>query len=76
MEALFTATINVDNTTSVYEVIFDEEQYLFLPHAGNHQLPRFGIKREHDSWVEQQPLNSQLKTQAVNALENYLLSQH
>ena len=76
MEFLFTANLSVEEVDAVFEVYFDKEQYVFLPGANDKELPSFSFKREHDEWHEQEQISPQLKTQAINALENYLLAQH
>ena len=76
MEFLFTTSLSIDNTDVVYEVYFDKEQYVFVPAANDKELPSFSFKREYDEWYDQDQLSPQLKTQAINALENYLLAQH
>ena len=76
MENLFSTNISVDNKNAVYNVIFDEEKYVFLPEANDNGLPSFSFKREHDEWHDQELITPDLKKQAVNALENYLLAQH
>ena len=74
MEFLFTTTLNVDEKDTVYEVHFDNEKYTFIP--GENNLTPFSFKREHDEWHDQDAIPASLKTQAINALENYLLAQH
>ena len=76
MEFLFTTSLSIDEADAVYEVYFDKEQYVFLPGANDKELSSFSFKREHDEWQEQEQLSPELKTQAINALENYLLAQH
>jgi len=76
MEFLFTTSLSIDDAEAVYEVYFDKEQYVFVPGVNDKELLSFSFKRDHDEWLEQDQLSSELKTQAVNALENYLLAQH
>jgi hypothetical protein len=76
MEHLFSTNISVNDKNTVYQVYFDEEKYVFLPEAKVNELPSFSFKREQDEWHDQQLLSPQLKKQAIDALENYLLAQH
>ena len=76
MESLFSTNINVNNKHAVYQVFFNQEKYIFLPEVKDVELPSFSFKREHDEWHDQELLPPQLKKQAINALENYLLAQH
>ncbi len=76
MENLFSTNISVNDKNAVYNVVFDEEKYVFLPETKDKELPSFSFKRENDEWHDQELLAPDLKKQAVNALENYLLAQH
>ena len=76
MEDLFSTNIAVNNENVIYRVIFDHEKYTFLPEAGKGEYPSFSFSRDHDEWHEQELLAPNLKKQAVNALERYLLKQH
>jgi hypothetical protein len=76
MENLFSTNISVDDKNAVYNVVFDNEKYVFLPEANDNALPSFSFKRENDEWHDQELIAPQLKKQAVGALEKYLLAQH
>jgi hypothetical protein len=76
MESLFSTNIKTYDKNVVYQVYFDQEKYIFSPDEKDNQLPSFSFKREHDEWHDMQPLPPELKMQAINALENYLLAQH
>jgi hypothetical protein len=76
MEDLFSTNIAVNNQNVVYRVIFDNEKYVFLSEADQHEFPTFSFRREHDEWVDQELLPPEIKKQAVDALERYLLKQH
>lgn len=76
MEDLFSTNIAVNNQNVNYRVIFDKEKYVFLSEADNKVFPSFSFKREHDEWVDQELLPPEIKKQAINALEKYLLKQH
>jgi hypothetical protein len=72
MEYLFSTHIN----ETPYRVIFDKERYTFLPDADQSGASVFSLVREHDEWVDRDPLPEHIKTQAIEALEKYLLKQH
>ena len=76
MEHLFTTNISINSQPIAYEVSFDHEQYIFLSGAREKQFASFSIRREHDEWHEQENLPEDVKNQAVEVLENYLLQQH
>ena len=76
MEDLFSTQIAVNNENVSYRVIFDNEKYVFLSEADNKSFPSFSFRREHDKWLDQELLPPDLKSQAVDALERYLLKQH
>ena len=76
MEDLFSTNISVNDKNGVYRVVFDQDKYVFLPEAEDNELPSFSFKRENDEWHDQELIAPELKKQAVDALENYLLQQH
>jgi hypothetical protein len=76
MEFLFTTNLSANEKDIVYKVYFDQEKYIFLPEENNENLDPFSFKREHDEWHDQNSISSQLKKQALDALENYLMAQH
>jgi hypothetical protein len=76
MEDLFSTNIAVNNQNVVYRVVFDHEKYVFLSEADQKEFPSFSFRREHDQWLDQELLAPEIKTQAIDALERYLLKQH
>lgn len=74
MEELFTTQLSQGAGTMAYRVVFDQEQYRFIPDG--FEGTAFGIRREHDEWHPVEPLPDALRQQAVDALERYLLQQH
>jgi hypothetical protein len=76
MESLFSTNISINDKNAVYHVFFGQEKYIFQPEAKDNGLPVFSFKREHDEWHDQELLSPQLKKQAIDALEKYLLAQH
>lgn len=75
MENLFSTNIAVNKQQIVYRVIFDKEKYVFLSEGDQHEFPSFSFKREHDQWLDQELLPPDIKKQAIDALEKYLLRQ-
>jgi hypothetical protein len=76
MENLFSTRLEVNRESAFYQVLFDNEKYIFESQNKNNQYANFSLKREHDEWIETNAIPSEIKTQAVDALENYLLKQH
>lgn len=76
MEDLFSTNIAVNNQNVNYRVIFEDDRYTFLSEAENKAFSAFSFKREHDEWHDQELLPSDIKRQAIDALESYLLKQH
>ena len=76
MEDLFSTNIAVNNQNVNYRVIFDNEKYVFLSEADNKAFPSFSFRRNHDQWQDQELLPPDIRKQAIDALERYLLKQH
>lgn len=76
MEGLFSTNIAVNNQNINYRVVFDNEKYVFLSEAGSREFSSFSFRREHDQWLDQEVVPEEIKQQAVDALERYLLKQH
>ena len=72
MEYLFSTHIQ----NNPYRVVFDKEKYIFLPDADDNQTSSFTLGRGHDEWMADEALPEEIKMQAVEALEKYLLKQH
>ena len=75
MEDLFSTNITVNNKSTKYRVIFDDERYDFKP-DGDDSSSIFSFKREHDKWISQEPVSKEISEQALDALDQYLLKQH
>ncbi|HVG14495.1 MAG TPA: hypothetical protein VM935_06025 [Chitinophagaceae bacterium] len=75
MEKLFTANLLVKGEQVAFEATFSNEQYHFKP-VDDQQDKAFAIKREADEWHEVDPIPEDVKRQAIDALDNYLLAQH
>ena len=76
MEYLFTTSLAADEKNMEYRVFFDNEKYQFLPQGGDDNSGSFSFKREHDEWHDVGTIAPQLRQQALQALEEYLLAQH
>lgn len=76
MEDLFSTNIAVNNQNVNYRVSFDDEKYVFLSEADNKSFSSFSFRREHDQWLDQELLPDEIKKQAIDALDRYLLRQH
>jgi len=76
MEDLFSTNLAVNNQNIIYRVIFDNDKYVFLSESSQTQLPSFSFRREHDEWHDQELLPPEIKKQAIDALDKYLLKQH
>ena len=76
METLFSTELSVNNKNVVYQVYFDNEKYVFQLQTTDNAPSSFSFKRGHDEWLEEKVIAPQLKQQAIEALENYLLAQH
>lgn len=75
MERLYTTDLTVNGRKATYEVIFENDAYVFHPQSGDeHRV--FAVKREEDEWHPQGQLDDGIKEEAIASLEKYLLSQH
>jgi hypothetical protein len=75
MERLYTTDLMINGRKATYEVIFENEAYVFHPqNAGEHQT--FAVKREEDEWHPHSQLDEEIMDEAIASLEKYLLSQH
>jgi hypothetical protein len=76
VEDLFSTNITVNNQNFNYQVGFEKDQYVFSSETNNEGFSSFSFIREHDEWHEQNVLPEEIKKQAVDALEVYLMKQH
>jgi len=74
MEDLFWTTLSLNGQEAEYHIIFEDEEYRFVPKESSMATYRF--KREHDEWHAADEESEKVKETAVDALERYLLSQH
>ena len=76
MEDLFSTNLDINNQNIVYRVIFADGEYTFLSDSDQSAFKSFSFRRENDTWLDQDMLPPQVKQQAEEALERYLLKQH
>ena len=76
MEDLFSTNLAINNQNIIYRVIFNNDKYVFLSESSQTQFPSFSFPREHDEWHDQELLPPEIKKQAIDALDKYLLKQH
>ena len=74
MNIHFTTDIIIGGRSVAHNVIFENEAYRFQPVDGTGES--FLLKREDDEWHMQGQINDIAKSQAVAALEKFLLAQH
>lgn len=76
MEKLFSTPIAIQNNKVVYRVVFDKEKYNFISENNIPAYSSFSFQREKDEWVDEEGLPPEIKKQAIDALEKYLMKQH
>lgn len=76
MKKLFSLNLLLNDQNVAYEASFSNEQYDFTPKHNQQQSQAFAIKREGDEWHETTNIPEDLKRQAIDALDKYLLAQH
>lgn len=74
MEDLFWTTLSQNGKEAAYHIIFENEEYCFIPKDSS--LASYRFKREHDEWQAVDVNSEKIKDEAVEALEKYLLRQH
>jgi hypothetical protein len=75
MERLYKTQLAINGRNTTYEVVFENEQYVFHP-QNSEEAQTFAFKREEDEWHPQSPLEDGIREKAIATLESYLLSQH
>lgn len=76
MEDLFSTSIGINGKEVDYRVSFSDDKYVFHSDAEGNEFSTFSFRREHDEWMDEDLLPPALRTQAIDALEKYLLTQH
>ena len=74
MEDLFWTTLSLNEQETEYHIIFQDEEYCFVPRESS--MPTYRFKREHDEWHAADDESEKVKDTAVDALDKYLLRQH
>jgi hypothetical protein len=74
MENIFWTTLSLNGQQAEYHIIFENEEYRFVPKESS--MATYRYKREHDEWQAVDSESEKVKDSAVDALERYLLSQH
>ena len=74
MEDLFWTTLSLDGKEAEYHIIFQNEEYCFIPKESS--LAKYRFRREHDEWHAADSKSEKVKDSAVEALEKYLMRQH
>ena len=76
MERLFSTNISIDNKNVVYGVFSDQGKYVFLPEANDPEFKGFSFQHQNGQWQDLELIAPELKKQAMDALDKYLLTQH
>ena len=63
----------INGKNQSFEVGFENERYVF---KNKESHDTFEVKRDEDEWHTDNDLPDEIKTLAVEKLEQYLLSQH
>ena len=74
MEDLFWTTLNLDGKKAEYHIIFENEEYRFIPKDPS--LSEYRFRRSHDEWHAVDGYSKKVIDGAIEALEKYLLRQH
>ena len=73
MDTLFTTELIINDKPQTFAVSFHNESYIF---QSINYSTRFCLQRVEDEWHTLEPIDNQLKNEAMEKLEAYLLSQH
>lgn len=73
MDTLFTTELIINDKPQTFAVSFHNESYIFQSINNSTQ---FSLQRVEDEWHTIEPIDNQLKNEAMEKLEAYLLSQH
>lgn len=77
MEALFSTNLAINDANVIYQVFEDGGKYVFLSENSDNAFHNFSFVREGDKWneLELNKVPPELKKQAVEALDKYVLQQ-
>lgn len=70
---LFSTNLSHNNQNIVYQVIQEGDKYTFVAEAETEEFPAFSFRRQGDQWNELELLPPDLRKQAVESLDKYLL---
>ncbi len=73
-DTLFSTPLTINGTTKTYHVFFENETYRFLQEDNAEAV--LELRREEDEWHTESTIEESTKSTAINALDEYLLSQH
>ena len=76
MTALFSTALDIDHQSVVYQVYEDGGKYVFLSENSEGPFHNFSFVRDGDKWndLELDKVSPQVKQQAVDALNRYVLN--
>ncbi len=74
MDLLFGTTIGTGENQTDYEVYFMDETYVFM--SGQEGKEQIRLQRKDEEWHTESNIDAATKNAAVDALEDFLLSQH
>lgn len=76
MTALFSTALDIDHQSVVYQVYEDGGKYVFLSENSEGPFHNFSFVRNGDQWseLELDKVSPQVKAQAVDALNKYVLT--
>jgi hypothetical protein len=76
MENLFSTNLTIEGQNLPYKVVFEDDRYVFLSEDHASAYASFFFKRENDEWQSMDALPPEIRDQALEALEDFLLKQH
>jgi hypothetical protein len=76
MTALFSTNLAINNQNVIYQVFEDGGKYVFLSENSADQFHNFSFVKDGDQWneLELNKVSPEIKKQAVDALNKYLLT--
>ena len=74
MEDLFWTTLSLNGKDAEYHIIFEDEEYRFIPKETS--MATYKFRREHDEWHAVDKASEGVIDMAEEALEKYLFRQH
>ena len=74
MEDLFWTTLPIEGKEAEYHIIFENEEYRFIPKESS--MATYKFRREHDEWQAVDEASEKIIDIAEEELEKYLFRQH